>query len=347
MPLPFTLLRTPGNLPVHLFFQSETVSLSTGCLNLPFQHPVYFVPFRSIPTFNDFNEFHTAANGRVRSAHDDVHVFRFRDIGRQVVKEMPLFRQCYYQIGLMTQSAFKISFFETEHRLQEAQCLVLFKPGQLISFQCDPDWDGYVILIKEELLQFHHANAQLLRDFPFLAPSAESLFFVDALLYAELAEIFEKMLVEYAKLARSTSALSLIQLYARILLHKINDLYAEQHARTHLKNFAGNSRSLEITLDFLYNLDRDIETMKSVSEFARKLHVTPKHLAEVVKDVSGLSPKDHINHKLLSITKTLLKHTNTSISRIAAQYNFKDPAHFANFFKQHTNRSPLEYRNGD
>ncbi|MCW5923925.1 MAG: helix-turn-helix domain-containing protein [Saprospiraceae bacterium] len=303
------------------------------------------MPFRSIPTFNEFNEFHTAANGRVRSVHDDVHVFRLREVGREVVGKMPLFRQCFYQIGLMTQSAFKISYFEKEHALHDAQCVVLFKPGQLISFQCDPDWDGYVLLIKEDLLQFHHANAQLLRDFPFLVPTENSLFFVNDTQYTELTEVFEKLLAEYANLARTTSALPLIQLYARILLHKVNDLYAAQQAASSLKHLTENSRSLEITLEFLYNLDRDIEQMKSVSEFASNLHVTPKHLAEVVRNVSGLSPKDHINNKLLSVTKTLLKHTNTSINQIAAQYNFKDPAHFANFFKQHTGLSPLEYRN--
>ena len=304
------------------------------------------MPFRSIPTFNEFNEFHSAANGRVRSAHDEVHVFRFRDIGREVVKEMPLFRNCYYQIGLMTQSAFKISYFEKEHELHDAQCLVLFKPGQLISFQCDPNWDGYAMLIKEDVLQFHSGNSRLLRDFPFLAPSQDSLFFVNQPQYAELSEIFEKLLVEYGNLSRSTSALSLIQLYARILLHKINDLYTAQQVEPKLENLAANTRGLEITLDFLYNLDRDIERMKTVGDFARKLHVTPKHLAEVVKAASGLSPKDHISNKILSITKTLLKHTDTSINQIAAQYNFKDPAHFANFFKQKTNLTPLEYRNG-
>lgn len=303
------------------------------------------MPFRSIPTFNEFNEFHNAANGGVHATHDAVHVFRFRDIGKRVVKKMPLFRQCFYQIGLMSPSTFKVSYFEKEHELQDAPCVVLFKPGQLISFQCDPDWDGYVISIKEDLLQFHNSNPKLLRDFPFLVPTEDSVFFVDRQQYREMADIFEKLLFEQGNIYRSTSALSLIQLYARILLHKINDLYAAQQAAPKPLNPLINTRSQEITLDFLYNLDRDIESMKSVSEFARNLHVSPKHLAEVVKSVSGLSPKDHINNKILSITKTLLKHTDTSINQIATQYNFKDPAHFTNFFKQKTDLTPLEYRN--
>lgn len=303
------------------------------------------MPFRSIPTFTDFNEFHNAANGGVRSAHADVHVFRFRDLSKDVVKGMPLFRSCFYQIGLLTQSAFKISYFEKEHEVHDAQCLVLFKPGQLISFQCDPDWDGYAMLIKEEVLQFHSGNSKLLRDFPFLSPSRDSIFFVNKPQYAALSEIFEKLLLEYGNLARSVSALSLVQLYARILLYKINDLYTAQQVEPKLESLLTNTRGLEITLDFLFNLDRDIEHMKTVGDFARNLHLTPKHLAEVVKATSGLSPKDHINNKILSITKTLLKHTNTSINQIAAQYNFKDPAHFANFFKQKTNLTPLEYRN--
>lgn len=41
----------------------------------------------------------------------------------------------------------------------------------------------------------------------------------------------------------------------------------------------------------------------------------------------------------------MLRFSNHSVYKIAIAYNFKDQAHFTNFFKQRTRHSPLEYRN--
>ena len=65
----------------------------------------------SIHKFTEINQFHHAAQGGVHSKSDEVHVFRFRDIGRGVVKEMPLFRTTFYQVGLMSKTNFTMSVY--------------------------------------------------------------------------------------------------------------------------------------------------------------------------------------------------------------------------------------------
>ena len=89
--------------------------------------------------FNEFNDFHKAANGNVRTNHPDVHIYRFADIGKDVVKNMPLFSTSFYQIGLMRKGNFKMSVSGSEYKLNNLCAVVLFKPGQLIQFQADTE----------------------------------------------------------------------------------------------------------------------------------------------------------------------------------------------------------------
>ena len=84
--------------------------------------------------------------------------------------------------------------------------------------------------------------------------------------------------------------------------------------------------------------------MREVKQYAALLHVTPKHLAEVVKLNTGKSPRDCINDMLLLETKVLLGSTDKTVTQIAHELNFDDQSHFSHFVKQHTGCSPLELR---
>jgi AraC family transcriptional regulator, transcriptional activator of pobA len=47
----------------------------------------------------------------------------------------------------------------------------------------------------------------------------------------------------------------------------------------------------------------------------------------------------------LQEAKILLKHSNWSVSEIAYALGFNEVTHFNNFFKKHTQLSPLKFRN--
>jgi AraC-like DNA-binding protein len=74
------------------------------------------------------------------------------------------------------------------------------------------------------------------------------------------------------------------------------------------------------------------------------LFVTPKYLIEALKETIGASPKEYVDNRIIAETKTLLRYTNQSIYDIAMAYQFRDQAHFSNFFRQQTSMTPLEYR---
>jgi AraC family transcriptional regulator, transcriptional activator of pobA len=299
------------------------------------------MPFSSIHKFNEFNELHTAANGLVRSPHSDVHVFRFSELGNQVIGKMPLFRLSFYQIGLMSKADFKISFYDKEYRTEQTNALIVFKPGQLIQWQSDPNWEGYVVLFKEEFLGICQNNSNSRKDFSFLDPTKESFILVSDDEFATLSEVYEKMLYEYQK--PTLESLAVVSLYAQILFHKTQQIF-EQHVAETLDPVPTNSRKAQIAHQFKKLVNTELRSFKRVSDFADKLHISPKYLIESVSEVTGKSPKVIINERVISETKTMLRFTNHSISDIARAYNFTDQAHFANFFKQNTSFTPLELR---
>ncbi|SFE72026.1 helix-turn-helix domain-containing protein [Thermoflexibacter ruber] len=298
------------------------------------------MPFSSIHKFTEFNEFHHAANGLVRSAHSEIHIFRFEDIGKQVIKNMPLFRTSFYQIGLMRNAKFSMSIYDTVHQLDEQCALVFFKPGQLIQFESDPNWQGYVLMFKESFLSIKQDNPNAKKEFTLLDPTTESFTLITKDIYDELSGIYEKILHEYTN--DFPQSLPVIELYIHILFYKIERL-CKISKEIDEKLFS--SRKAEITYQFKKLIQNNLRTSKSVTDYADMLHISPKYLIEVVSDVTNQSPKELINEQIILEVKTLLKHTDYPISDIATAYHFTDQSHFANFFKKATSLSPLEYRN--
>jgi AraC family transcriptional regulator, transcriptional activator of pobA len=297
------------------------------------------MPFSSIYKFNDFNEFHQAAKGLVRSVHDEVHIFRFRDIGKQVITQMPLFRTSFYQIGLMRSSDFNMSVYDKNYQLKQQCALVFFKPGQMVQFKTDPLWEGYALMFKESFLSIKQDNPNAKKEFSLLDPTTDSFTLISNEIYEELSGIYEKMLNEYQ--SDLTHSLPVIELYIHILFHKIERLC---RVNNKIDESQFSSRKAAITYQFKKLIQKNLRNSKNVSEYAEMLHISPKYLIESVTEVTSYSPKALINEQVILETKTLLKHSDYPIGDIATAYQFTDQSHFANFFKKETALSPLEYR---
>lgn len=243
------------------------------------------MPFADINKFTTFNDFHNAAQGGLHSKHDDVHIFRFADLNKTVVKHMPLFRTSFYQIGLMRKADFSMSVFEHEYRLENQFALILFKPGQLIQFKSDPKWEGYVILFKDSLLTIRQENEAALKRFAVLDPTKDSFIIVDEENFDDLSEVYEKMLYEYEKPLQNS--VPIIELYLHVLFHKVNHLY--EKLRTQEPIFS--TRKASVTFQFKNLVNQKLRETKTIADYADMLHVTPKYLIEALKETSHIAPR--------------------------------------------------------
>lgn len=78
--------------------------------------------------------------------------------------------------------------------------------------------------------------------------------------------------------------------------------------------------------------------------YARQLHITPKYLTLVCKDISGRSVKEWIDRALLRDASFLLKNTDKTISQIASSLHFESAELFGKFFKRMSKFSPRQFR---
>lgn len=78
--------------------------------------------------------------------------------------------------------------------------------------------------------------------------------------------------------------------------------------------------------------------------YADQLHITPKYLSSVIKEVSGRSAVEWIDRYVILEAKALLRYSGLSIQEIAYELNFSTQSFFGKYFKHHTGMSPSEYK---
>lgn len=85
--------------------------------------------------------------------------------------------------------------------------------------------------------------------------------------------------------------------------------------------------------------------LRSASDFAGQLNVHVNHLNRAVKESTQKTTTQLIAARILQESKILLRHSSWNVSEIAYSLGFTEVTHFNNFFKKHTQTSPLKFRN--
>lgn len=85
-------------------------------------------------------------------------------------------------------------------------------------------------------------------------------------------------------------------------------------------------------------------TLRSASDYAGQLHVHVNHLNRAVKEITQKTTTQLIAERVLQEARILLKHSNWTVAEIAYALGFTEHTHFNNFFKKHTQTSPLQFR---
>ncbi|HJZ40178.1 MAG TPA: helix-turn-helix domain-containing protein [Bacteroidales bacterium] len=86
-------------------------------------------------------------------------------------------------------------------------------------------------------------------------------------------------------------------------------------------------------------------SIRSASDFANQLAIHVNHLNRSVKETTRKTTTMIISERILQESKVLLKHSAWSVSDVAFALGFTEVTHFNNFFKKHTQLSPLKFRN--
>lgn len=124
------------------------------------------------------------------------------------------------------------------------------------------------------------------------------------------------------------------------LLFDIASIYGAHNAQA----LATQSRGQLLAADFKKLVNTHVIKERTVGFYADQLFITPGHLIETVKDVTGKTPHEWIVQAVMLEAKILLQNLSLSISQIADMLYFSDGSTFGKFFKNLSGQSPLDYR---
>ncbi|WP_300591284.1 helix-turn-helix domain-containing protein [uncultured Duncaniella sp.] len=217
--------------------------------------------------------------------------------------------------------------------------IMVLRPGHIIS-QCrqSDDFDGFFIVVQEEkineiLPSLHyvipysiHYNAN-----PIIEITAEELE-TQTLIYAMLQRQIKSSDRLFNKMALSSMC--------EVLFYNTLGIYASR-----VNNTKHNSRREELLSQFIDLIEANFKTERAVNFYAEKLFVTPKHLSAVLKEISGKTAGEWIDHRVILEAKLLLRTTGMNIQEISVALNFSNQSFFGKYFKHLTGLSPREYRN--
>lgn len=106
------------------------------------------------------------------------------------------------------------------------------------------------------------------------------------------------------------------------------------------------STATDIFDRFLVLVNRHCREQRTLSFYASELCLTERYLGTVVRQTSGVTPKEWIDRAVISQAKVMLRHSNRQVAEITDALHFPNPSFFCKYFKRLTGCTPQEYRQG-
>lgn len=119
---------------------------------------------------------------------------------------------------------------------------------------------------------------------------------------------------------------------------------ADSKRREDMEKPVRTTRQRQMLEQFMKLAINDHAREHLVGYYADKMCVTPKYLSKIVKETSGRSVPDWLSELLILDAKNMLRHTDMTIKEISARLNFPSQSFFFRFFKNHTGKTPTQYR---
>ena len=226
-----------------------------------------------------------------------------------------------------------------QYRLKQGQ-MFSYQEGSLIE-ECLASSDAELVLtgLSWELIEATEALntvvwsiVDYVRQSPIYTLSEEAL---------SLTKIYHQQIY---KLCHSPNPLfrdELLHIHIQALLYAfIREVSEELHQATP-QDLTRASQQARLFFDLL-GMRRG--RIRSVSEVATLMNLTPKHLSRIIKEQTGETPIHFIHQYMMRAITQELRYSSKTAKEIAFQQGFSSLAFFGKFVKQQTGLTPTEYR---
>ena len=129
----------------------------------------------------------------------------------------------------------------------------------------------------------------------------------------------------------------IILAYLNSLLVELNSAYFKNKEPINILN-----TNLSKFIEFKLVVETHLTEQPSINTIAEKLALTTNSLYRIVKEYSGISPKDFLTNRLMIEAQRKLQYSNLSVKELAYELGFNDPDYFSRLFKKCTGKNVSE-----
>lgn len=286
---------------------------------------------------------HLGFNADLIDPKTDFTIFNLKDVHGPLPFSSPVSRLNFFVFSFVKSGAGKYTIDEQSFEMQQ-RTIYFTNPGHYRTFEWTKIDEVYLVTFGESFLK-ENVHIDIFHEFPFLLAETIPGRVVNETIFAEFERLYLQIHKEYT--SQSPYRTRLIANLFVVLLLKIKEYFWEDYNPI----YEGN-RSSQIVKNFKQLLEkhyRDVGAGKAdhvfrIQEYADAQSLHPNYLSNVIKTKTGKAVGTWIAEKTIAEAKSLLQHSALSIKEIAYRLGFAESTHFSNYFKKHTDTSPVLYR---
>lgn len=247
-------------------------------------------------------------------------------------------RHDFYEVLYLTNGSGFHIIDENKYEIRPP-CVFFMSPGQAHKLELSRDIKGFIFLFSTEFYVLNQKNKNRLLEFPFFFSTEKvnpplDLKRKDDVEFLKL--LFERGCKEAGR--ESGGSDEIFRSILDLILLTCDQLYPES-LRT-----VQSGKGHILVKNFLKLIEENYQNNLRVADYASMLSITPNHLTQKVKEITGKSSTSLLQEKVIVEIKRLLVHTEMTVSEIAGIMSFPDQSYFTKYFKKITGVTPLQFR---
>lgn len=249
------------------------------------------------------------------------------------------YRSDGYIIGICTRGH---ALVEANLQVYEAKpdAMLLATPFHILRiYNSSDDFLCRFIVFSKAFLTENNVNSHFLESFSYFKSASLPVIYPD---HEDAKMLLDIYLLMQQKLEREHHPyrMEISRSMLTTMLYEVESIYEKQHVMIKGKQ----TRKQELNVLFQELVFHHYKEHRNVQYYADSLYVSPKHLTETIKEVTGRTAGEWIDDAVVLEAKVLLRNHDISIARVAENIHFPDQSSFGKYFKKHTGMSPSDYR---
>jgi AraC family transcriptional activator of pobA len=261
--------------------------------------------------------------------------FSVEEISGQLFGDDTLHRISFNELILVREGYGTLSIDGASYDIVPQSLFVISK-GQVYAVAGNNHIDGYVLRFGDCFWEKAPASASNCKAVLFNDPSGHqqmqlNMLDMEALTSLMIAILDEFNMPDYVNKGDALAA------YLKIIMIKVANIDSLLHkGHSTVEN--------KIYRQYIELVSKEYRNTHEVTDYAEKLGISYRQLADLCKRCAGRRAKDIINGQLVAEAKRLLQFSSKPVKEISYILNFATPYQFSNFFKKETHLSPNDYR---